>query len=158
MYSHTCKPSLDRTGVFAIYNMNSSLHIQNLLPAQHNRTINKWLGTHPVPPSVYRIRLSELASRCYPPGNHSVPQSEHLFLLGDINARVYDNDGSWRAGYGHHGTGKKLMKTNSVCSSCALTTTSVLITHSTKPSPARGSYGTTIVPSTCAHHTQLSQC
>ena len=27
----------------------------------HNQTPNKWLRTHPVPPSVYRIRLRELA-------------------------------------------------------------------------------------------------
>ena len=38
------------------------------------------------------------------------------------------------------------MKTDSVCSSCALTTTSVLPTHSTKPNPARRSRGNTLDP------------
>ena len=41
---------------------------------------------------------------------NSVPHSEHLFFLGDFNARVGDNHDSWPTCLGHYGTDK--MKEN----------------------------------------------
>ena len=52
-----------------------------------------WQGKQPDEPRLHGVGFA-------------VKNSEHLFLLGDFNARVGDDHDSWPTCLGHYGTGK----------------------------------------------------